>query len=95
MNGQVISAIFGVRAARLVPLYPRSTANGETFSDNRTAFDRRLFGEYSFAALGACYFKLDRFAESAAWYGKAATVNPESVEYRIKGQLAAAKAVSL
>ena len=72
-----------------------TTIDGDTFSDDRTAFDRRLFGEYSFAALGACYFKLGRFADSAAWYGKAALANPESVEYRIKEQLAAAKAVSL
>ena len=85
----------GDQEAALKVFHWLTTIDGETFSDDRTAFDRRLFGEYSFAALGACYFKLGRFADSAAWYGKAALANPESVEYRVKERLAAAKALSL
>jgi tetratricopeptide (TPR) repeat protein len=69
--------------------------DAETFFDPLTAFDQRLFGEFSYAALGACYFKLGRYVESAAWYAKAAAVAPDSPEYRIKQQLAAAKAGSV
>jgi tetratricopeptide (TPR) repeat protein len=66
----------------------------EAVFDPLTAFDQRLFGEFSYAALGACYFKLRRYAESAAWYAKAEAAAPESGEYRIKQRLAAAKAGS-
>jgi len=85
----------GNQEAALNVFHWLTTIDGETFSDDRTDFDLRLFGEYSFAALGVCYFKLGRFAESAAWYGKAAAADPASVEYRVKEQLAATKAASL
>ena len=82
----------GDMAAALAIFHALTEIDAETFIDGRSAFDKRLFGEHSFAALGACYFKLGRYDESAAWYARAAAANPTSTEYRIKQKLAAAKA---
>jgi tetratricopeptide (TPR) repeat protein len=69
--------------------------DAETFCDRLTAFDKRLFGEFAWAALGACHFKLGRFEESAAYFARAAAADPQSLEYRAKHLLAAGKAASL
>jgi hypothetical protein len=71
---------------------PLASIDAETYSDPRTAFDKRLFGEYAWAGLGACCFKLGCYRESAGWYAKAAAANPQSLEYRAKQGLAAGKA---
>jgi tetratricopeptide (TPR) repeat protein len=82
----------GDTAAALAIFHALTEIDAESLVDNRSAFDKRLFGEHSFAALGACYFKLGRYGESAAWYARAAAADPDSTEYRIKQKLAAAKA---
>lgn len=82
----------GDPAAALAIFHALTEVDAESLVDNRSAFDKRLFGEHSFAALGACYFKLGRYGESAAWYARAAAADPASTEYRIKQKLAAAKA---
>jgi tetratricopeptide (TPR) repeat protein len=69
--------------------------DSERFCDPLTGFDKRLFGEFTWAALGSCFFNLARYAESAAWFAKAAAADPDSLEYRTKSQLAAAKAANL
>jgi tetratricopeptide (TPR) repeat protein len=90
--GATLDSRSGDHAAALRVFHELSLVDGETYSDPRSAFDQRLFGEYAYAALGACYFQLGRYRESADWYAKAAAAAPEILEYRIKKQLAAAKA---
>ena len=45
------------------------------------AYDRRIFNEFAYAALATCCFGVGRWAEAAHWYGRAATAQPERVEY--------------
>ena len=82
----------GDMGAALAIFHALIAIDAEGLIDERSAFDKRLFGEHSFAALGACNFKLGRYGESAAWYAKASAADPACSEYRIKQQLAAAKA---
>ena len=95
---QFCAAMLEVKAgnhAAAIPLLAELAAiDGERYSQPLTAFDKRLFGEHSWAGLGACCFALGRHAESAAWYAKAAAADPHSLEYRVKQRLASAKAES-
>ncbi len=84
----------GNHAAAIPLLSELAAIDGERYSEPLTAFDKRLFGEHAWAALGACCFALGQYAESAAWYAKAAAADPRSLEYRVKHGLAAAKAGS-
>jgi len=90
--GAILDNETGNVAAALEVFHALAETDAETFTHDLTAVDKRLFGEFSYAGLGGCYFKLGRFAESAAWYAKASAADPHSVEYRTKAQLAAAKA---
>jgi glycosyltransferase involved in cell wall biosynthesis len=90
--GAMLDSQAGDQASAIATFHELASIDAEGYSDPLTAVDQRLFGEYSYAALGACYFKLGRYAESALWYAKAAAEAPESLEYRIKERLAAAKA---
>jgi hypothetical protein len=58
------------------------------------AHDQRIFGLFACEALGLCCFRLDRFAESARWYGRAEALSPEPMENRTKRLLAALRAGS-
>lgn len=93
--GAVMDNESGNVTAALKTFHDLTEIDGESFAHDLTALDKRLFGEFSYAALGACYFKLGRYAESADWYAKAAAADPQSIEYRAKAQLAAAKAGQL
>ena len=64
----------------------------ERFSDPEVAFEKRLFGELAFAALGNCCFQIGDYGTSAAFYGKAAAADPGSLEYRAKAELARSRA---
>jgi hypothetical protein len=48
------------------------------------AYDRRISGEFAFSALATCCCGLGRWAEAAEWYGRAAALQPDSLEYRAK-----------
>jgi tetratricopeptide (TPR) repeat protein len=93
--GALIDNETGNVAAALEAFHALASIDAETFTHDLTAIDKRLFGEFSYAAIGGCYFKLGRFADSAHWYARAAACDPKSVEYRAKAQLAAAKAAQL
>jgi tetratricopeptide (TPR) repeat protein len=90
--GALLDSRAGDQASAIAVFHRLAAIDAETFSDPLTAFDKRLFGEHAWAALGACYFKLGRYAESAGWFAKAAAADPASLEYRVKAQLAAGKA---
>ena len=64
----------------------------ERFSDPEVAYEKRLFGELAFAALGNCHFQAGDFAASARWYAKAEAADPASLEYRAKHALARLRA---
>lgn len=93
--GGILDNDAGNVSAALEAFHELARIDADAFRHELTALDKRVFGEFSYAALGACYFKLGRFAESADWYARAAACDPKSVEYRAKAQLAAAKSGQL
>jgi tetratricopeptide (TPR) repeat protein len=90
--GAMLDSRAGHQAAAIEVFQRLAAIDAEAFSDPLTAFDKRLFGEFTWAALGTCCFKLGCYAESAAWFFKAAAADPQSLDYRVKGLLAAGKA---
>ena len=58
------------------------------------AYDRGLFGEWAYQALGAVHFHLGDDAEAARWFAAAAAAAPDNPEYALKHRLAAARAGS-
>lgn len=93
--GGILDNDAGNVTAALEAFHDLVKVDADAFRHDLTALDKRLFGEFSYAALGSCYFKLGRFAESADWYARALACDQKSVEYRAKTQLAAAKAAQL
>ena len=93
--GGILDNDAGNVASALEAFHELAKIDADAFRHELTALDKRLFGEFSYAALGSCYFKLGRFAESADWYARALACDQKSVEYRAKAQLAAAKAAQL
>jgi tetratricopeptide (TPR) repeat protein len=73
----VLEALAGVQAESLV---------------DDLAYDSRIFGASAFADLALCAFRLGRYGQSQAWYARAAALEPDSLEYRTKQRLAAARA---
>jgi glycosyltransferase involved in cell wall biosynthesis len=63
----------------------------ESYRERRIGLDKRLFSEDVPAWLATCLFKRGEYAESAAWFAKAAAANPDSLEYRTKHLLAASR----
>jgi tetratricopeptide (TPR) repeat protein len=90
--GAELDSRAGAHALAIGVFQELASIDPEAFFDRLTAFDKRLFGEFTWAALGTCYFKLGRYAESSLWFAKAAAADPDSLEYRVKQQLAAGKA---
>ena len=60
--------------------------------ETNTAYDRRLFGEWAWNALGLARFELGDFDGAAAMFRLAETADPENVAYRTRRQLADARA---
>jgi glycosyltransferase involved in cell wall biosynthesis len=56
------------------------------------AYDMRLLGEAPHEIKALCLFRLERYAEAAAEYAKAWELAPEDISYRVKRDLAAARA---
>lgn len=68
-----------------VPIFDAlASIDPETLAAGVLAYDARIFGELSYEALGACYYKLGRLKESEAYYSLAAESDPRNVEYSTK-----------
>ena len=66
----------------------------DRFSFRDLGFEKRLFGELAFAALGNCYFQMGDYGMSADFYARAAAADPGSLEYRAKAVLAESRAAA-
>ena len=55
------------------------------------AYDARIFGVFSYEALALCYFRLQRFADSARYYALAHAADPLNPAHLIKQRLAEAR----
>jgi tetratricopeptide (TPR) repeat protein len=56
--------------------------------DEGPAYDERIFGEFAHEARGLCLFRLGRYAEAAAAYGRASEIDPTNLPYRSKRHVA-------
>ena len=56
------------------------------------AYDKRIFGASAIAEIGHCAFRMGQYRESAEWYRQAELLAPDSIEFRVKKQLANARA---
>jgi tetratricopeptide (TPR) repeat protein len=56
------------------------------------SYDKRIFGAAAIAEIGQCAFRMARYAESVEWYRRAELLAPDSLEFRVKRQLASARA---
>ena len=56
------------------------------------AYDTSIFGANAHAAAALCAFRLGRYDESAARYARAEALAPDHAEFRVKRQLAEARA---
>ncbi len=72
-------------------LEPLAAVDAETYLDAGLSHDERLFRLWSQDALGLCYFKLGRYAESARHYAAAEAADP-TIERTTKRRLAEARA---
>ncbi len=54
--------------------------------DEPIAYNSGIFKELSLEPLGACYFKMKRFEESAECYRRCEAIDPSNVSYKIKHQ---------
>jgi glycosyltransferase involved in cell wall biosynthesis len=62
----------------------RLAALGDRSAAADLAYDRRIFGEAAYAALGTCCFQAGQWVEAACWYERAAAANPASLEHRAR-----------
>jgi tetratricopeptide (TPR) repeat protein len=56
------------------------------------SYGKRIFGASAIAEIGQCAFRMARYAESAEWYRRAELLAPDCLEFRVKRQLANARA---
>lgn len=81
------------RFEEAIPIFQRLVAiDASTFCDAALAYDVRMFGVWSYESLALCHFRLGRFQESAAYYARALAEAPDDPEYRVKRDLALARA---
>jgi len=57
------------------------------------AYDSSIFGAGALAEAGLALFRLGRYGESAAWYGRAQALSPGNLQIRAKQQLALARSL--
>jgi tetratricopeptide (TPR) repeat protein len=80
-------------AEAVAVLAPLAHIDASTFcSEDGIAFDERIFGVPTLSTLGLCHFRLGEYAESEAYYLRAAQVEPANDEHRVKAHLAGARA---
>ena len=86
--------IAGKQPAAAIPIFEAlATIDAETLVAD-VAYDKRMFGAWAFAELGECAFRTGRYRESERWYGRAAGKAPQSLEFRIKRELARSRIVA-
>ena len=66
--------------------------NWESQRDSGPAYDQRLVGELPWDAKGTCHFRLGAYDRAAEAYAAAAGCAPEDPSYRVKCELARARA---
>ena len=59
-----------------------------------SAYDQRIFGEWSWNLLGLCRFAMDDFAGAAAAFAEAELAAPDAPDYRVRRRLAESRAAA-
>jgi len=82
------------RNAEALPIFERLAQIDPDTLLSGLSYDRRIFGAAAFAEMGLCAFRMNLFSESEGWYRRAEMLEPESVEFRVKRQLAGRRAAA-
>jgi glycosyltransferase involved in cell wall biosynthesis len=81
------------RYEEAIAIFERLAAiDAEQLVDPVAAYDKRIFGALSYASLGAAFFRLGRYQESARWFRRAEEAEPEDRQHAIRRRLAEIKA---
>lgn len=78
----------GERYAEATPIFEQLGSVDADALITPVAYDKRIFGAAAIAEIGQCAFRMGRYAESAEWYRRAELLAPDSLEFRVKRQLA-------
>jgi glycosyltransferase involved in cell wall biosynthesis len=82
----------GERYAEAIQIFEKLGAIDADALITPVSYDKRIFGAAAIAEIGQCAFRMGRYAESAEWYRRAELLAPDSLEFRVKRQLARARA---
>ena len=83
------------RFADAIPWFERLAQAGETGVYPRDAsYDLRMLGVLAYEKLATCHFRLQNWKEAASYYELALAKEPERMDLRAKGSMAASKAQS-
>jgi tetratricopeptide (TPR) repeat protein len=85
-------AMFEQRWADAVPLLEALLDIDLAELSTEVGYNRSIFGSFAAHALGSCRFHLGDFAEAAELFGRAEAADPTNPEYRVKRELAEARA---
>ena len=66
----------------------------DEFGETLMSYDGRIFGEWSWHALGLCHFSLGDYDDAAAAFRRAESADPTNVAYRTRRRLAEARSAS-
>ncbi len=90
LKGKVFVA--SERYAAAIKIFERLGAIDADVLITPVSYDKRIFGAAAIAEIGQCAFRMGRYEESAEWYRRAEVLAPDSLEFRVKRQLASARA---
>jgi hypothetical protein len=66
--------------------------DAETFRDPYIGYDKRIFGVFSYEALGLCHFRLGQYEQAAEWYGRAFQADPARIDLELRRKVAEGRA---
>jgi glycosyltransferase involved in cell wall biosynthesis len=81
----------GERYAEAIQIFEKLGAIDADALITPVSYDKRIFGAAAIAEIGQCAFRMRRYEESAEWYRRAELLAPDSLEFRVKRQLAHAR----
>lgn len=87
-------AMFEHRWNDAIPLLETLLATEVESLSTEVGYNRAIFETLAAHALGSCQFHLGDFARAADLFGRAEAAEPDNPEYRVKRQLAEARATS-
>jgi len=84
----------GERYSEAIPIFERLARIDAHSLVHDVSYDRRIFGAWAEAEIGLCKFRMGLFQDSEKHYRRAEEIEPGCLEFKVKRQLAAARATT-